>query len=110
MYTVNINPIVRPSQLLDTPAGVSGAAVGGAIAALLILAVFAAAGVTILIVVLVWRRCVHKSTTCTYEPCVLDEEQVLEQSAEEMELQQNSCYALSGSYKQGDQEIDTDRE
>ena len=108
MYTVNINPIVRPSQLLDTPARVSGAAVGGAIAALLILAVFAATVKTILIVVLVRRRRVHKSTTCTctLKPCVLDEEQVLEQSAEEMELQQNSCYALSGSYKQGDQEID----
>ena len=51
------------SSQLPAPAGASGAAVGGAIAALLILAVFAAAGVTILIIVLVRRHSVHKSTT-----------------------------------------------
>ena len=56
--------LVGPSQL-PAPAGVSGAAVGGAIAALLILAVFAAVGVTILIVVFVRRRSVYKSTTLT---------------------------------------------
>ena len=57
-----------PSQLFA--AGVSGAAVGGAIAALLILAVFAAAGVTILIVVLVRRCSKHKSTILISEQSV----------------------------------------
>ena len=56
--------LAGPSQL-PALAGVSGAAVGGAIAALLILVVFAAVGVTILIVVLVRRRSVYKSTTLT---------------------------------------------
>ena len=63
---MTLTSVLRPGpsqQLPAAPAGVSGAAVGGAIAALLILAVFAAAGVTILIVVLVRRRNVHKSTT-----------------------------------------------
>ena len=73
---------------------------------------FAAVGITILIVVLVRRRSVHKSNTCTCKcnaPYDLDDKQsdhppVLEfQSAEQMELQQNTCYAPSGSYmyKQG---------
>ena len=61
-HGMTVTSVLYPSQL-PAPAGVSGAAVGGAIAALLILAVFAAAGVTILIVVLVRRRSVHKSTT-----------------------------------------------
>ena len=93
-----------PSQLFA--AGVSGAAVGGAIAALLILVVFAAAGVTILIVVLVKRRNVHKSTNCIpAHACNLENDYPrpeLDQSAEQMELQQNTCYGLSGSYKQED--------
>ena len=105
--------LVGPTESqLSAPTRVSGTAVGGAIAALLILAVFAAAGITILIVVLVRRRNVHKSNTCTYSlnaPYDLDDKQsdhppVLElQSAEQMELQQNTCYAPTGSYmyKQG---------
>ena len=103
------SPQSSQPQLPAAPAGVSGAAVGGAIAALLILAVFAAAGVAIMIVVLVRRRNVQKSTnvTCTFSPCDLDDKQVdrapmLDQPAEQMELQQNTCYAPSGSYKHGD--------
>ena len=76
----------QPSQ---PPAASTGVSVGGAIAALLILAVFAAAGVTIVIVVLVRRHNLQKLTnsTCTFTPCDLDDIQgdhppVLGQSAE----------------------------
>ena len=68
--------------------------VGGAIAAQLMLSVFVIAGVAIMIVVLVRRRNVQKSTnvTCTFSPCDLDDKHcdhppVLDQSAEQMELQ-----------------------
>ena len=104
-------PQSSQSQLpAAAPAGFSGAVVGGAIAALFILVVFAGAGVIIVIVALVsWRHNLQKLTnsTCTFTPSDLDDIQgdhppVFEQSPEEMELQQNTCYAPSGSYKQGD--------
>ena len=53
---LSISSTSDPLPTSSAPAGFSGAAVGGAIAALLILAVFAAAGVTILTVVLVKRH------------------------------------------------------
>ena len=69
-----------------------------------------------MIVVLVRRRNVQKSTnvTCTFSPCDLDDKHcdhppVLDQSAEQMELQQNTCYAPSGSYKQGDPPAGSDQ-
>ena len=106
---LSISSTSDPLPTSSAPAGFSGAAVGGAIAALLILAVFAAAGVTIVIVVLVRRHNLQKLTnsTCTFTPSDLDDIQgdhppVLGQSAEQMEIQQNTSYAHSGSYKQGD--------
>ena len=52
---------IEPSQLPPASRASPAGPIGGAIAALLILAVFAASGITILIVVLVRRRNVRKA-------------------------------------------------